>query len=120
MTEVGALAFVVAVAAASYSTWSPCGQSMLSQLNPVAERSRHQRYGVTCTWFVVGALLGGATLGLGMAGLALAVDALAISATATAAVAALVALAAAAFDARLLPWAPPFVRRQVNEEWLPQ
>jgi hypothetical protein len=115
-----ALAGVVAVAAAAYSTWSPCGQSMLSQLNPVAERSRGQRFRVTATWFVVGSVLGGVTLGAGMLALAAIVDAIGVSATATFGAVAVIALVCAAIDARLLPFAPPFIRRQVNEYWLPR
>ena len=59
------LAAVVAVAAAVRSTWSPCGQSMLSTITPLAERTRGHRFGVTATWFVVGATVGGVTLGAG-------------------------------------------------------
>ncbi len=118
-TVLAALAFVVAIAAAAYSTWSPCGQSMLSQLNPLAERSRGQRYAVTASWFVVGALVGGATLGVGMMVLALVVDATGIGVSEATALAAVGALAGAASDGRVLPWSPPFLRRQVNEDWLP-
>lgn len=114
------LAFVLAVGAAAYSTWSPCGQSMLSQLNPLAERTRGQRYAVTAVWFVIGALAGGATLGLAMVALALAVDAIGISTAAAAGIAAVCALVGAAADARLLAFAPPFHRRQVDEDWLPR
>ena len=51
-------------AAAVRSTWSPCGQSMLSQITPFTERARHHRFGVTAGWFVVGSVVGGATLGV--------------------------------------------------------
>lgn len=115
-----ALAFVVALAAAAYSTWSPCGQSMLSQLNPLSERSRGQRYAVTATWFVIGALVGGATLGAGMFALAWAVDLLGLGAATALGAGAVLALAGAASDGRVLPWSPPFHRRQVNEDWLPR
>src|ERR1044071_9362159 len=53
------LALIVAVAAATRSTWSPCGLSMLSTITPMAEQSRGHRYGVTATWFILGAGLGG-------------------------------------------------------------
>src|SRR5882762_8461854 len=53
------LAALVALAAAVRSTWSPCGQSMLSQLTPVGEASRGYRYRTTAIWFVLGAVLGG-------------------------------------------------------------
>jgi hypothetical protein len=114
------LAFVVAIAAAVYSTWSPCGQSMLSQLNPVSERARGQRYAVTATWFVVGALAGGATLGSAMLALAFAVEALGVEVAVAAGATAVIALLGAASDAHVLPWSPPFNRRQVNEDWLPR
>jgi hypothetical protein len=117
---VAALAFVVALAAAAYSTWSPCGQSMLSQPNPLAERTRKQRYAVTAVWFVLGALAGGLTLAVGVAVLAAGVDALGLGSTAAAGTAAIIALAGAASDGRVLPWSPPFLRRQVNEDWLPR
>ena len=69
-TTVVVLAFVVAVAAAARSTWSPCGQSMLSQITPIGEASRGHRYRITATWYVVGAIVGGATLGVAIALLA--------------------------------------------------
>jgi hypothetical protein len=117
--EVAVLAFVTAVAAATYSTWSPCGQSMLSQLNPLAEGSRGQRFRITATWFVLGALVGAAMLGAAMAGLAAAVEGADLTLDAALGIAGAVALVGAAVDARLLPWSPPFIRRQVNETWLP-
>ena len=43
------LGLVVALAAAVRSTWSPCGQSMLSQLTPVGEASRGYRYRTTAS-----------------------------------------------------------------------
>jgi len=115
---VAVLAFVVAVTAGVYSTWSPCGLSMMSQLTPVAERGRGHRFWVTASWFVFGALVGGATLGLGVALLAVAVHAVGLSTATASAIAALCALGGAAIDARLLPFAPPFLRRQVDENWL--
>jgi MFS family permease len=116
--ELAVLAFVVAGSAAVYSTWSPCGLSMLSQLTPVAERARGNRFRVSSAWFMLGALTGGATLGAGVAGLTAVVRAIEFPSEVAAAAAALVALSAAALDARVLPWAPPFFRRQVNEDWL--
>src|ERR1044072_8666234 len=75
------LGLVVALAAAVRSTWSPCGQSMLSQLTPVGEASRGYRYRTTAAWFVAGAIVGGATLGAAMALLAAAVSALGATTT---------------------------------------
>jgi MFS family permease len=113
-----ALGVVTAVAAAAYSTWSPCGQSMLSQLTPLGERARGRRFGVTAAWFIAGALLGGAMLGGVTAALAAGVGATDLSASGALAVAAVLALASAALDAHLVGVGPPYFRRQVDEEWL--
>jgi len=112
------LGVVVALAAAVRSTWSPCGQSMLSQLTPVGEASRGYRYRSTAAWFIVGALVGGAMLGGLMAALAAAVSAFEASSVALLGVAAALAVLAAAVDSGVLGVAPPFLHRQVNEYWL--
>src|SRR6516164_7419641 len=117
-TTVVVLALVVAVAAAARSTWSPCGQSMLSQITPIGEASRGHRYRVTAIWYVVGAVVGGATLGALIALLAWGVHALALSTTTLLVLAAAVAFAGGLVDSRLLGVGPPFLRRQVNEYWL--
>ncbi len=112
------LAVVVAVAAAVRSTWSPCGWSMLSTITPISERSRGHRYGVTATWFVVGAVVGGATLG-GLAALgALAVSAAGPSAEVALVVAGALGAVAVAVDTGALGPRPPFFHRQVNDDWL--
>src|SRR5947207_15261129 len=97
-TTVFALGVVVALAAAVRSTWSPCGQSMLSQLTPVGEASRGYRYRTTATWFIVGAVVGGATLGAAMALLAVVVSAVGATSDALLGVAAALAVLAAAVD----------------------
>jgi hypothetical protein len=112
------LGVVVAFAAAVRSTWSPCGQSMLSQLTPVGEASRGYRYRTTATWFIVGAAVGGATLGAVMALLAAVVSASGATATALLGIAAGVAVLGAAVDGGVFGFAPPFFKRQVNEYWL--
>jgi hypothetical protein len=112
------LGVVVALAAAVRSTWSPCGQSMLSQLTPVGEASRGYRYRTTARWFVLGAVVGGATLGAVMAVLAAAVSTLDASSTALLAIAGATAVVGAAVDGGVLGFAPPFFKRQVNEYWL--
>ncbi len=112
------LGVVVAFAAAVRSTWSPCGQSMLSQLTPVGEASRGYRYRTTATWFVVGAVVGGATLGAVMAALAAAVASVGPSPTVLLGVVAGLATLGAVVDAGILGVAPPFFKRQVNEYWL--
>jgi hypothetical protein len=113
-----ALGVVVAIAAAVRSTWSPCGQSMLSQLTPVGEASRGYRYRTTASWFVTGAVVGGATLGAAMAALAVLVSAASLSSTALLGTAAALAVLGATIDAGVLGVAPPFFKRQVNEYWL--
>lgn len=112
------LAAVVAVAAAVRSTWSPCGLSMLSTITPMAERARGHRFGVTATWFIVGAVIGGLTLGAGAALLAAGVAALDLSSTVVLGTAAVLAGLAAAIDAGVFGRRPPFFRRQVDDAWL--
>ncbi|HLM19228.1 MAG TPA: hypothetical protein VK549_15515, partial [Acidimicrobiia bacterium] len=117
-TTVFVLGLVVALAAAVRSTWSPCGQSMLSQLTPVGEASRGYRYRTTATWFVLGAVVGGATIGAAMAALAAGVSAIGITSTALLGIAAAFAVLGATIDSGVLGVAPPFFKRQVNEYWL--
>jgi hypothetical protein len=112
------LGLIVALAAALRSTWSPCGQSMLSQLTPVGEASRGYRYRTTATWFVLGAVVGGATLGAAMAALAAAVSAVGAGTTALLGTAAVLAVLGATVDSGVLGVMPPFLKRQVNEYWL--
>ena len=113
-----ALAGAVAIAAAIRSTWSPCGQSMLSTITPLGEAGRGNRFRTTAAWFVIGATLGGATLGLGAAVLAVVVGLLGLSADGALAAAAVLAVAAAIADAGLFGVRIPYHRRQVNELWL--
>jgi hypothetical protein len=85
---------------------------MLSSITPLGERGRHNRFAVTATAFVIGAVAGGVALGTlaGLAGSFLpgrpaAVDALLV---------ALLALAGCWFDTTRVP----SIKRQVNEDWL--
>lgn len=112
------LAAVVAIAAAIRSTWSPCGQSMLSTITPLGEQGRGNRFGVTATWFVLGATLGGLTLGLGAALLAAIVGLFGVSTAAALAAGGVLAFVAAGADAHLFGLTVPYHRRQVNEYWL--
>jgi len=112
------MALVVAFAAAARSTWSPCGLSMLTSINPLAERGRGHRYGVTAAWFLLGALAGGATLGVAAAIAALLVAGLGLSTETSMAAAAMAAALAALGDAGALGVHFPILRRQVNERWL--
>lgn len=113
-----AVALVVAVVAAARGMWSPCGLSMLSSLNPVAERARGHRFGVTAAWYVAGALLGGATLGAGCAVAATGYGQLHLAPVATWSVALGGAVIAVASDSPVVPFALPDHPRQVDERWL--
>lgn len=117
-TILAASTVVIAIAAAARSTWSPCGQSMLSQLNPIAEAGRGQPYRRTAAWFIAGATLGGVCLGTVCAAMAAAVDRAGIATRSTLTVGAAAALVAAIVDSRFFGFGPPFIRRQVNEDWL--
>ena len=115
---IAALAGLVAVAAAIRSTWSPCGQSMLSTITPLGERGRGNRFRTTAMWFILGATLGGAMLGLVAALLAAVVGAVGISTSTALAIGALLAAGAVVADAGLFGLRIPYHRRQVNELWL--
>jgi len=115
---IAVLAGVVAVAAAIRSTWSPCGQSMLSTITPLGEQGRGNRFRTTAIWFILGATLGGATLGLAAAALAAAIGVIGASATTALALGGVLAIASAAADAGLFGIRVPYHRRQVNELWL--
>ncbi len=111
-------ALAVAAVAGARGTWSPCGLSMVSAINPLSERARGNRYWLTTGWFVFGSLLGGLVLGAGGALLAFAARPLpAVAALWLGVAACLVALAA---DRRLAGFALPLHPRQVNELWLTQ
>jgi MFS family permease len=114
-----ALALATAVVAGARGSWSPCGLSMVSAINPMSERSRGNRYWLTCLWFVAGAATGG--LALGLAGAALAAGCAAAVTGQPRVVAAVVAVAALvclASDAGLPGVRLPLLPRQVNERWL--
>jgi hypothetical protein len=115
---IAVLAGVVAVVAAIRSTWSPCGQSMLSTITPLSEQGRGNRFRTTAIWFILGATLGGATLGLGAALLAAVIGAVGISTSTALAIGGVLAIAAAIADAGLFGIRVPYHTRQVNELWL--
>ena len=85
---------------------------MLSSITPFGERGRHNRFGVTATAFVIGAISGGTALGV-LAGL-LGSWLPARSAGVDALLVVVIALTGAVLDATRLPT----IRRQVNEDWL--
>ena len=70
---------LTALGAATRGIWSPCGLSMLTSINPISERGRQHRFGVTAGWFIVGGVLGGLTLGIVAALVSALVSALALS-----------------------------------------
>jgi hypothetical protein len=112
------LLLVLAAVAAVRGVWSPCGLSMLSTLNPVAERARGHRFWVTACWYVVGAVAGGAVLGLGCALAAVAFGGLAAPSSVTWSLALAGSVLAVASDARIGGWSLPLHPRQVDERWV--
>jgi hypothetical protein len=112
------LVLLVATAAAVRGLWSPCGLSMLSSLNPVAERARGHRFWLTALWYAAGAVVGGLLLGGACALGALAVAALGLPDAAIWGLAALSAALTLASDLRVGGWQLPIHPRQVDERWL--
>ncbi len=109
---------VLIAAAAARGTWSPCGLSMISAINPFSEQSRGHRYWVTVLWFAAGSVAGGALLGtLGALG-AVGLRAAGLPTAVVFVMAAGCCLAAAAADADSVPFRLPLIPRQVNERWL--
>jgi MFS family permease len=116
---VSGLAFVfvgalVAIHGAVRAAWSPCGQSMLASLTPIAERARGSSWRITVAAFAVGAIGAGALAGaaLGAAG------SLLPGSDWRAPVVVAVLIAALAIDATGLRRRMPLTRRQVNEDWM--
>jgi hypothetical protein len=109
---------VVAASAGVRGTWSPCGLSMVSAINPLAERGRGYRYWLTVLWFVLGAGVGGALLGAAAA--LTAWPAGSLPAPLAALLGCLGCLVAIASDRRVGRFRLPIHPRQVNERWLMQ
>jgi hypothetical protein len=107
---------IVAACAAARGTWSPCGLSMISAINPLAERGRGYRYWLTAIWFVAGATAGGALLGSGAA--VAGWLARAVPEPAAAFLGCLGCLIAMASDLKVGGFELPIHPRQVNERWL--
>jgi hypothetical protein len=90
---------------------------MLGSINPLGERARGSRWGVTVGFFVVGSLAAGAAAGavLGWFG-SLALEN--VELVARLATFALIVLAGTVFDLGLFGARLPSIHRQVNEDWL--
>jgi MFS family permease len=112
------LAVLVSAVVALRGAWSPCGLSVLSSLNPVSERARGHRFGVTATWYVAGAVAGGALLGGGCALGAAGVGQLDPAAAWTWAAVLAAAAVTVASDSRGVGFSLPDHPRQVDERWL--
>ncbi|MGI8665290.1 MAG: hypothetical protein ACR2N4_04570 [Jatrophihabitans sp.] len=113
-----ATTLIVTAAAAVRGTWSPCGLSMVSAINPLSERGRGNRYPLTVAWFIAGSVAGGLLLGGCAAVPAWLLRVLPDPAALL--VAALGCLVTIAADRRVGGFALPSHPRQVNERWLMQ
>lgn len=118
MSMLFALALATAIVAALRGMWSPCGLSMLSAVNPLAEAARGHRFAATAAWYVVGAAAGGAALGGVCAAVAVGYGRLSISVSATAMAAMGAALIALAADTGVAGLRLPTIPRQVDSRWL--
>jgi hypothetical protein len=112
------LLFALAAVAAVRGMWSPCGLSMLSTLNPVAERARGHRFWVTACWYISGAVVGGALLGVGCALVAVGYGELDAPSSVAWSLALAGSSAAVLSDARIGGWSLPLHPRQVDERWV--
>jgi MFS family permease len=92
---------------------------MLSSIHPLGERAKGNRWWVTASSFVAGALAGGLVAGgvAGMLGWAI-MAGIAVPSSAVLSIAAIVMAAAVAFDLRLFGLRLPSTKRQVDENWL--
>jgi MFS family permease len=118
MTGLLSLAAGVAVISAVRGLWSPCGLSVLSAINPVSERARGHRYGLTAAWYVAGAAAGGLVLGAGCALAALGYRSLHPNPTLTWTLAAVGSLLAFGADRGVRALRLPTNPRQVDVRWL--
>ena len=111
-------ALLIAAVAGARGTWSPCGLSMISAINPLSERARGNRYWLTAAWFVLGSVLGGVALGSASGLLALLLRPLSDHPVAASWIGVLACLVTLAADRRLAGFQLPLHPRQVNELWL--
>lgn len=93
---------------------------MLASINPLGERSRNSRWGVTFTAYAIGSVAGGATVGalLGLAGRAWEATWARPGPGLTAALVVACCVAGLVVDAGVRGLRVWSVRRQVNEDWL--
>ncbi|MDQ1738843.1 MAG: hypothetical protein QOE53_495 [Pseudonocardiales bacterium] len=111
-------ALLIAAVSGARGTWSPCGLSMISAINPLSERSRGNRYWLTAGWFVFGSVLGGVALGAAGGLLAVLLRPLADHRAVGSWIGVLACLVVLAADRRLAGFQLPLHPRQVNELWL--
>jgi Cytochrome C biogenesis protein transmembrane region len=92
---------------------------MLASINPLGERGRNSRFGITLATYTVASVAGGAALGalLGLAGGALRAS-VSLSPEATATFVVVLCAAAVLFDAGVFGLRVPTIHRQVNEDLL--
>ena len=115
----GELGFVlvgglVAIHGALRAAWSPCGQSMLASLTPVAERARGSSWRVTVTAFALGAVAAGAAGGALLGG----IGSLLPGAHWRMPMVIVALTAALVIDGTPLRRRLPLTKRQVNEDWM--
>src|SRR5712691_4970724 len=93
---------------------------MLASINPLGERSRNSRWGVTFTAYLIGSVASGATIGVlfGFAGRVWDTTPLRPGRAVVAIVVVACCIAGVAVDAGVGGLRLPSVRRQVNEDWL--
>ena len=87
---------------------------MLSSINPLGERARGQRFGVTVTAYLLGSVIGGMVMG-SIGGL---IGSVLPSGTWRPGVAAVLAMVGATLE--IVDRVPPSLHRQVDENWLPR
>ncbi len=109
-------AFVVAIAVFAIgvrASWSsPCGESMITTVHPLAEGARGRRWVATAVWFVVATLVTSTLLGATLSWL----GSMMSVGVGGAVLVSLILVIAAAVD--LGGWRPPSTTRQLNENWL--
>ena len=92
---------------------------MLTSINPLGERGRNSRYGVTVVAYVVGTVVGGLTMGAGFGAIGQGLAAIARPSAMTIAVLVVViGVVGVVLDMRIAGLKVPSYHRQVNEDWL--